>query len=464
MQNLFYEVDSLDKRAYTQFHMSEELLMEHAANGMANFIKQHYSDMDSILIVCGSGNNGADGIVLARLLHPSYDVKLYLHKEPSTPIGQLQLKRANAIGLQTINTPEECDIIVDALFGSGLNREMDQESSALLEQLNLYSGIKIACDMPSGLNKDGHLYRHAFIADITLTMGALKRGLYSDRAKENVGDVHQLDLGINRGLYELSSNWKLLDTNDLRPPHRHKRNTHKGNFGHLSLIHGEKEGAAIIAALSALHYGAGLVSLVGEKITHLPYTLMQDTDLPENTSAIACGMGLGKTFQRDRLSTIFARHSNIPLILDADIFYHSIFYDLLHKELIITPHPKEFVHILKTTCLADISVHELQEDRFKYVKLFNEKYPHIVLILKGANTIIAQHDHFYINPHGTSALAKGGSGDVLSGLCGALLAQGYSALEAAIQASLAQTLALKKVEKNSYAYTPQDIIQGLSHL
>ena len=462
MQNLYYEVDSLDKRCYETFHLSEDLLMEHAANGIAVYVKEQHKTAHSVLIVCGSGNNGADGIALARLLHHFYEVRLYLHNNPSTEIGKHQLLRAKAIGIKPIETLDDADIIVDALFGSGLNREIDQESSTLLEQLNLFTGFKIACDMPSGLNKEGHLYKHAFISDVTLSMGALKRGLFSDKAKENVGAIHQLDLGIHKDIYETQTNWKLLDESDLRPPFRNKKNTHKGSFGHLSILHGKKEGAAIISALSALHYGAGLVTLVGDHITTLPYALMQDEFLPENTTAIACGMGLGKDYQRDRLSKVFAH--NIPLVLDADIFYHSIFYDLLHRNIIITPHPKEFVHILKTCGLADISAHELQDDRFKYAELFSKAYPNIVLVLKGANTIISHDNSFYINPHGSPTLAKGGSGDILSGLCGALLAQGYSPLKAAIQASLAQTLSAKAVAKNSYALMPEDIIEGLSHL
>lgn len=462
MQNLYYEVDSLDKRCYEAFHLSEDLLMEHAADGMADYIKEQYKSARSILIVCGSGNNGADGITLARLLHRFFHVRLYLHKGPDTEIGKRQLQRAHAIGIEPLDSLDDADIIVDALFGSGLNKELDQESSALLEQLNLFTGIKLACDMPSGLNKEGHLYKHAFIADVTLSMGALKRGLFSDKAKENVGEIRQLDLGVHRDIYETQTHWKLLEQSDLIPPLRDKKNTHKGSFGHLSILHGSKEGAAVISALSALRYGAGLVTLVGDTITALPYALMQDDVLPENTTAIACGMGLGKNFQRDRLSKVFAYE--IPLVLDADIFYHSIFYDLLHRNIIITPHPKEFVHILKTCGLADISVQELQNDRFNYAELFSKTYPNIVLLLKGANTIIAHNNSFYINPLGTSALAKGGSGDVLSGVCGALLAQGYTPLQAAIQASLAQTLSAKTVTKNSYALLPEDIIEGLCHL
>lgn len=462
MQNLYYEVDSLDIRACEQFHMSEDILMEHAANGMAKYIQDFYPSTRTVLIVSGSGNNGADGIALARLLHLHLDVRLYLHKQPSTLMGQLQLQRVLSLGIKPVEKIEDADVVVDALFGSGLSREIDQESSALIEKLNCLKGKKVACDIPSGLNKDGHVYKHAFVADVSLSMGGLKKALFSDKAKEYAGQVQQIDLGMHRDLYENESNWKLLNKSDLKPPHRTKKNTHKGSFGHLALVRGDKEGAAIISALSAFSYGTGLVSLVGQNVSALPYSIMQDEHLPDNTTAIACGMGLGKNFQRERLSPVLSH--DLPMVLDADIFYHSIFYDLLHKEIIITPHPKEFVHILQTLGLASITVQELQEKRFHYAELFNTKYPHIVLILKGANTIIAQHNNFYINPHGTPALSKGGSGDVLTGLCGALLAQGYNCLEAAIQASLAQTLSASSIDKNSYALSPKDIIKGLSCL
>ena len=462
MQNIFYEVNTLDKRTYEEFHLSEDILMEHAANSIANHIRTFYSDKKSILIVCGSGNNGADGITLARLLHVEFEIKLYLHKQPSCDIGKLQLKRALALGIKPVENISNEDIVVDAIFGSGLNRELNKEDSNFLKNINNLDGIKIACDIPSGINADGFVYKNAFKADVTLTMGALKLSLFSDMAKENIAKVIQVDLGVNKKLYETESNYKLLDLQDLKSPFRNSKNTHKGSFGHLSLIHGEKEGAAVISALSALNYGTGLVTLVGQKITALPFSLMQDENIPENTTAIACGMGLGKQFQRDKLSKFLAHDAK--LVLDADIFYHSIFNDLLHKEMIITPHPKEFVHILKTLNLADITVQTLQENRFKFVELFNKKFPHITLILKGANQIIAYNNQFFINTFGTSALAKGGSGDVLTGLCGALLAQGYSCLDAAIQASLAQTLAAKKITKNSYALTPEDIIKGLTCL
>ncbi|HIC44267.1 MAG TPA: NAD(P)H-hydrate dehydratase, partial [Sulfurimonas sp.] len=143
---------------------------------------------------------------------------------------------------------------------------------------------------------------------------------------------------------------------------------------------------------------------------------------------------------------------------------HSIAYELFHRDIIITPHPKEFVHILRTTQLADISVEQLQDDRFYYTELFCETYPNITLILKGSNSIIAKSKTYFINPHGSSRLAKAGSGDVLSGICGALLAQGYSSLDAAVQASLAQTMSAQSINKNSYSLLAEDIIKGLSNL
>ena len=117
MKNLFYEVDSLDKRCYEDFYLSEDILMEHAANGMATYIQAHYSHLNSVLIVCGSGNNGADGIALARLLQNHFNINLYLHKEPNSELGKLQLKRVNALGIKPIKELYEAEIIVDALFG-----------------------------------------------------------------------------------------------------------------------------------------------------------------------------------------------------------------------------------------------------------------------------------------------------------------------------------------------------------
>jgi len=141
-----------------------------------------------------------------------------------------------------------------------------------------------------------------------------------------------------------------------------------------------------------------------------------------------------------------------------------ILYILKRKNVVITPHAKEFVALLNTTDIADISVDELQQNRFKYAEEFCKKFPHVTLVLKGANVIIAKDNEFYINPHGTSALAKGGSGDVLSGLVGSLLAQGYQCLDAAINASLAHTKLALNYDGADFSLTPDDLIEGIGKL
>jgi len=463
MRNLFTEVASLDQRCYSEYGLCEDLLMEHAADGMADFIHNNYEEGKAVCIVCGGGNNGADGIALARLLHRDFEVSLYLAREASSEMAKLQLKRANAIKVPLVTELPECDILVDALFGSGLSRDFDAETKVLIRQMNTIDAEKIACDIPSGLKIDGILQEVCFEADTTLTMGALKRGTFSDAAKEVVGSIYVIDLGVSRTIYETESNWKLLDEDDLRLPHRHLKNSHKGSYGHLALICGEKPGAAVMAGSAALRFGSGLVTLLSNNNEQIPFELMQSHLLPTTTTAIALGMGLGTEFSNEELLTVL--DNDLPLLLDADIFSHSLFPELLKREkILLTPHPKEFTVILKACKLADIDIETLQNNRFEYVELFCKTYPHVTLVLKGANVIIAQENSFYINPHGTSILAKGGSGDVLAGLIASLMAQGHTLLNAAIHSSLAHTAAAAKVDKNSYALTPQDLIEAITTL
>lgn len=437
--------------------------MEHAALSMADFIQKRFAPHTSVLIVCGSGNNGADGLALARLLEGKYRVSLHLPFGASSELAQLQRERAESVGLKNTQITGEYDVIVDALFGSGLNRVLGPTAIETLNAMNASGGYKIACDVPSGLYTDGTFDPHRFKADTTITMGSLKRALYSDAAKEIVGDVLIADLGVHRNHYEVPSSWKLLERNDLILPHRIHTSTNKGSYGHLAVVCGEKIGAAVIAGSAALRFGTGLVSLISNENVTLPYELMQNHSIPSSATAIALGMGLGVEFCDDELTALL--DNLLPLILDADIFAHPLFLKLLKRDrIVLTPHPKEFTQILRVTGIADIDVQTLQNSRFSYVEQFCTAYPNAVLILKGANVIIGADKEFYINPHGTVALAKGGSGDVLGGLIGALLAQGYTPLNAALQASLAHTLAAQKFDKNNYALTPFDLIERICTL
>jgi len=461
MQKLFDEVNSLDKRCYEKFLLSEDLLMEHAASNIALYISEKYSSFESILIVCGSGNNGADGISLARLLHTKFDVNLYLASNPKSSMAQLQFQRAKTLDIKIVNELFKADIIVDCLFGTGLNKPLDEKSINLLNTLNSYNSFKIACDIPSGINNLGQIQNVAFEADVTITMGALKTSLFSDMAKDYVGEIIVANLGIQREIYEIESNKFLLEKSDMKLPFRNKKNSHKGSFGHLNVVAGCKKGAGIIAANAAFGFGAGLVSVVCHENLDLPYHIMQTHYISENCTAIAIGMGLGK-YETDEIRKIL--NKKVAKIIDADLFYDKLICEVLEQNVVLTPHPKEFVSLLKLCEIADISVEELQNNRFLYVGKFCKKYPNVVLLLKGTNVIISSNEKLYVNSFGSAVLSKGGSGDVLSGLIGSLLAQGYKSLDATISASLAHAIAGQNYTKNNYSLIPSDLVEEIRKL
>lgn len=466
MQKIFDETNSLDKRCYEKFLLTPDILMEHAASSMASYIEDIFEDsfekICKILIVCGSGNNGADGIALARLLHKKFDVNLYLANEPKSDMAKLQLQRVKTLDIKIVNKVFEADIIVDCLFGTGLTRQLEEKTITLLDRLNSYNSFKIACDIPSGINSLGQVVSSAFKTNITITMGSLKTALFSDVLKDYVGEIIVANLGVQKEIYETKTDKYLLEESDLNLPFRENKNSNKGTFGHLNVVIGEKKGAGIITSKAAFVFGCGLVSMVTKKDINIPIHIMQTQELSKNCSAIAIGMGLGG-YKAEEIKEIL--NKNIPKIIDADLFYDDLICEVLEdNKTVLTPHPKEFVSLLKLTNIANIDIEELQKNRFFYVEKFCKKYPKVVLLLKGANVIIAQDKEIYVNSFGNAVLSKGGSGDVLSGLIGSLLAQGYTPLNAAINSSLAHTLAAKNYKKNNYSLTPQDLIEGVKKL
>lgn len=460
MQKVFDEVGTLDKKCYEQYGLTEDILMEHAASSMLNFIEDNFKKKSSVLISSGTGNNGADGITLARLLQGAYDVTLHLPFSRKSDMSELQLKRAKLIDINTVDTiPEKnYDIVVDCLFGSGLTRDLNEASQIIIRQLNQLSGYKLACDIPSGINNKGQVNTEVFNAHTTITMGALKKSLFTDEAKEYTGDIKVINLGVQRDLYENKSNCFLLDIEDIDLPLRDKKTTHKGTYGHLCVIGGEKSGAALISATAGFAFGAGLVTVICDD-KNLPMEIMSSNTLPSTTTAIAAGMGLGREYNKTLLE------NNIAKIIDADLFYDKNILNFLDQNnIVLTPHPKEFCSLLKICGIDDIDISTLQKNRFYYVEKFCTNYPKSVLLLKGSNVIVGQNDKLYINPHGSSKLSFGGSGDVLSGLIGALLAQGYSPINAAINATLAHSKAALHYDKNNYSLTPSDLIERIKEI
>ncbi|ALF46908.1 bifunctional ADP-dependent NAD(P)H-hydrate dehydratase/NAD(P)H-hydrate epimerase [Campylobacter concisus] len=464
MKNLYLDTRILDERAREKFGLSEEILMENAAAGIANFICKKFKKGMKVLGVCGSGNNGADVLCALRMLEGEFECEFILASQNFKPLVSKQLERAKSAGVRECKDVESslngANCVIDGLFGSGLNRNLDKKHIELISKINKSSAYTIACDIPSGLNSEGKVLGACVKADITITMGARKLGLYSDAAKDFVGKIKVTDLGISAQNYECESDYYLLEKCDLVLPNRKNQCVNKGDFGHAFIISGEHIGASKLCAKAAFAFGAGLVSVIGEQSLNLPTHIMQASKISDKMNAGAVGMGLGKKGIEELDAQIF---KGKRLVLDADIFYSPKVLDLLDGNCVLTPHPKEFCSLLKICKIADIDVQTLQENRFTYAKSWSEKFK-AVLVLKGANTIIAKDGKIYIMPYGKNILAKGGSGDVLSGLVLALLAQGYEPLDAAISATLAHALSLRNFGKNSYALEPTDIIKGVKCL
>jgi len=281
----------------------------------------------------------------------------------------------------------------------------------------------------------------------------------SDSMKDQLGKI-----SCSRPEYYVNGNLRLLQESDLHLPIRVVQNANKGSFGHVSVVMGEKPGAGIIAASAAFAFGAGLVTLVcpGRPVC-CPYELMDSPVPPAATNALALGMGLGVP-SAVALAWLDA-HPDVACVLDADILKYKGIKELIlrRKKVVLTPHPKEFATLLGLCGLGEYDVPYIAEHRFELVRRFCATFPQAVLILKGANSLIAQGVKVSVNTLGSSCLAKGGSGDVLAGLVAALLAQGYAAYDAAVSGSLAHALASRRV-KCSYGMTPFELIEHVKEL
>jgi hydroxyethylthiazole kinase-like uncharacterized protein yjeF len=458
MKPAFKEVYTFDRKCYEEYKLTEDILMEHAAYSMALEIYKRIPRNSVVNIVAGPGNNGADGITLGRILLGDYHVNLYLPLGTRSEMCKLQLERYKAVGGTVESEYKKCDCLVDAIFGSGLKRDLDKEIITLINKMNHINAFKLACDIPTGIDDEGNLRPVAFKADLTVTMGAEKISLYSDFAKDCTGEIVTADLGVSFSKYINKCCYYVLEKEDLITPLRKKQNTHKRSYGYLGVLSGDKPGAGIMAAVAAFNYGCGLVSVVSRENIQIPYEIMQARKI-ENFSALAFGMGMGNYFD-DMLEEIASL--DMPMVVDADMFYKKEVTKFLTKKAVLTPHPKEFASLLKITGLGDYGVKEVQLKRFELAEKFSEKYPNVVLLLKGANKIIAYNKKLFIDPNGDVALAKGGSGDILAGVIASLLAQGWHPLKAAIHGSLAHSVA-GNYEPN-YALTPMKLIKRLENI
>lgn len=497
MKPIYLDSSIPEKEAKNRFHFPENIMMENAASSLESLVLSlNQNPSDKVLIFCGNGNNGGDGLVLSRKIYGKIPVTAVLLAEPKTNEAQFQFKMASAVGVPFAKLDQikwdsysKHDIIVDCVYGTGFHGEFTPEISDLFEKINKLKSIKIACDIPSGISKQGICCKNTFTADFTVTMGALKNSLFSDEAKNQCGKILISNLGISESTFASCSTPDafLIENSDVALPLRNKKSSHKGTYGHTVVFSGNKAGAAILSASAALHFGSGLTSLYETEKSNLSQfkispSLMIAASIPAKTSCVVIGNGLGinenSPAENQKIISDFTQWFNSTkkpnCVIDADLFSYDKLPDLLkslsdkeNSQIILTPHPKEFqqlVNLLKIADRQDYSINEVLTNRIDLGKEICSRFPNITLIVKSANTYIFSNNQVFVCNEGTQALSKGGSGDVLAGMAGALLAQGYDGKTAAITACYYHGAASKITGAENYALAPENLIDNLEKL
>lgn len=456
------------------------VLMERAGQAMAKIIRDLYRDCGlsgGVLVVCGKGNNGGDGLVVARLLH-----------EADLPVAVLMLADADDLSPDTRlnyeSLPYEVDLlgvdpldsacetweratgtllaksamVVDAIFGTGVQPPLRSGYVELMKALNGMSAVRVALDIPSGVaGDDGWVAPLAFRADLTITVGLPKRGLLLPPGRDWVGEIEVVDIGFPDEICSRhSADHHLLSSREYREllPRRESWQ-HKYDHGSVLVMAGSRAygGAAHLAGLGALHSGVGLVKLSApaelapslraglpeavlvplaetEKGTIAPVPEPVLEGLLAKQKALVLGPGLDADEDTDTWVRTFLARTDLPLLLDADglgaFSRVGAMPRFAHQNVVLTPHAGEMAR------LTGLSFPEANEQRLDLCARWARQWG-VTLVLKGSPTLVGTPDgRVFFNPTGDDALARGGSGDVLSGLIGGLLAQGLAALDAAL--------------------------------
>ena len=486
-----------DWDAYTIQHepIASIDLMERAAQKCVEWITGKQWRHKRFLIFCGKGNNGGDGLSIARqLLQKGYTASIYILEfgKPGSSDFQNNLQRLHDVPAADIHFIQAAssfpeilsgDIIVDALYGSGLNKPLEGLSLELVNHINARSATVISIDLPSGLFVDSSSLGNTIIeATYTLTFQCYKPGLLLQENAPFIGEVQVLDIGLLSGyLKQIIASAELLDEVMVRKVFKPRsRFAHKGTFGHALIIGGSygKIGAVVLAARACLQSGAGLTTTL---IPKTGYEIMQIsapeamviaddeetylTKLPddiERFTAIGIGPGIGTEDKTQKLISFIIRRYRKPIVVDADgLNCLGLQKDLLSQlppYSILTPHLKEFDRLFGD--------HKNDFERINTAKHKAAELK-IVILLKGHHTFIAYPDgDSYFNSTGNAGMAKGGSGDVLTGIITALLAQRYSPKEAVLFGvyihGWAADFAALKFSKE--AMLPSHIVECLSNV
>lgn len=453
-----------------KFGLSYQRMMENAgaacARNIKTIIEREAVRRRNIVVVCGKGNNGGDGFVVARKFAESgYNVTVVLAGGyPSSKEAEDMYKMVTDLAistvwfdadkLKTLQTIKSADVLVDAVFGFSFYGVISEEMKVLFSAMNESSALKFAVDLPSGVYCDSGLKdENSFIADYTIAISALKPAHIVHPAADCCGDIIIASIGIPSDSFTFIKNsmFTLSKSEVGSLVLKRKSVSHKGTYGHLLCVCGSRSmpGAAVLAAKAACRSGVGLVTVAFPESAYIPISVKLTEPLlmplKENSdgtlskdcistvlknldkfSAIDIGCGLGDTDDVRELTEAIIENSKVPVIIDADgINAVSKNIDILLKAncpVILTPHPKEMARLCKT----DTAI--IQADRVKHAKDFADRFG-VTIVLKGSNTVVASKNRqsVYINSSGNSGLAKGGSGDVLSGIISGFVASGLSA-------------------------------------
>lgn len=467
-------MQELDRRTIAEIGLPGMVLMENAGRGAAEAIQARFAALlpGPVLVLCGRGNNGGDGLVIARHLRDAgWQVTTVLLAERSALSGDaaamLEIFEASG-GVVTV-APEEgsllaalgpadgCRLYVDALLGTGCARAPAGHLATAIDWLNRQAAPVVAVDLPSGVDAStGRVPGGAVRAALTVTFALPKIGLYSYPGAGYAGEVVTVPIGMPRCITVAApDDCLLIDAGEARallPPR--PADGHKGTFGHLLVVAGSlgKSGAAVMTATAGLRAGAGLVTLAcpadlqAVAAAHLvevmtaPLTAVDGVislqamsellEVSAGKQAVALGPGLGTTEEAGATVRRFLKESPLPVVVDADglsalVGHLQVLAQRRDRPTVLTPHPGEMAR------LCGQPVATIQADRFALAREFASTYG-VVVVLKGARTVTACPDgRVYLNASGHAGMASGGMGDVLTGLIGGLLAQGLAAGAAA---------------------------------
>lgn len=455
------QMKAMDAFTIQEMGLPSCVLMERAALSVVEVLEQKIAPSDKIVVVCGSGNNGGDGIAIARILHLHgfiADVFLAGSIEKMTPETTLQYKIAENYGISFVNILQwsEYTVIVDAIFGVGLTREIEGSFRELILEMNQAKACKVAVDLPSGIDgDDGKILGAAFRADITVTFAYRKRGLCFYPGRMYAGKIITADIGIytkqdvrqNMQLGDLTESKEspfyangdvqCIEKTDLQKLPVRVPFGNKGTFGKVLVVAGSKGmcGASYFAASAALAGGCGMVKIVTAEENRIPLQTMLpeamiscDVSEEENKKnlnwcdVLVIGPGVGTSKVAAERVEWFLKHTKEAekaVILDADglnlLAANPDWQEILPANLILTPHVGEMSR------LCGKAIAEIQKSLIETALACAKKY-HAVCVLKDACTVIADtKGSVFLNLSGNAGMATAGSGDVLAGLLGALL-------------------------------------------